>query len=113
MGYIKIAIEKIEKQQGKERTAVWMVGEQLKDICLHEPECAELIAQDLENPTLSLSNAEKKIKAYADAHKTGGFSCVTPAEAERILRDFYSLPKNDDAAVEVQTAAIIDLEKFL
>ena len=42
---------------------------------------------------MSITEAEKKIKAYADAHKTGSFACVTPAEADRILREFYGLPQ--------------------
>lgn len=85
----------LEEQQSQvqPRSPQWMVAEQLKDICLHELQCAELIAQDLENPAMSITEAEKKIKAYADGHKTGNFSCVTPAEADRILREFYGLPE--------------------
>ena len=43
------AVEAIEKQQAtvKPRSAQWMVGEQLKDICRREPASAELVAQDL------------------------------------------------------------------
>ena len=87
------AIRAIEAQQAKEkpRSPQWMVGEQLKDICRREPQSAELIAQDLENPSMSITEAEKKIKAFADKHKTGNFSCVTPDEAVRILRKFYGL----------------------
>ena len=87
------AVEKIERQQAKEkgRTAAWMVGEQLKDMARREPESAELLDKDLDIPEMSIQQAEKKIKAYADAHKTGSFACVTPAEAERILREFYGL----------------------
>ncbi len=69
-------IEKIRTQQGKERGPVWMVGEQLIDICSHEPGCVEILAQDLENDALSITNAEKKLKKYADEHKTGNFACV-------------------------------------
>lgn len=58
-----------------------------------EPRSAELIAQDLENKDMSITAAEKKIKAFADKNKTGNFSCVTPAEADRILREFYGLPE--------------------
>ena len=88
------AIAMLEAQQAEvqPRSPQWMVGEQLKDICRHEPQCAELIAQDLENPAMSITEAEKKIKTFADGHKTGSFSCVTPAEADRILREFYGLP---------------------
>ena len=81
-----------EQQRGvKERSAPWMVAEQLKDICRREPERAVLLAKDLENPQMGIVQAEKKIKAFADGHKAGGFSCVTPLEAEEILREFYGL----------------------
>ena len=70
-----------------------MVAEQLMDICRAEPICAALLDQDLDVEAMSITEAEKKIKAYADAHKTGSFACVTPAEADRILREFYGLPQ--------------------
>lgn len=90
--------EKIEAQQRKEKghTAAWMAGEQLKDIARCEPESAELLDRDLDIPEMSLQEAEKKIRAYADKHRTGNFACVTPIEAERILREFYGLAKNDN-----------------
>lgn len=92
------AVEKIERQQAKEkgRTAAWMVGEQLKDMARREPESAELLDKDLDIPEMSIQQAEKKIKAYADAHKTGSFACVTPVEAERILREFYGLTAGEN-----------------
>ena len=88
---LQIAIEKITAQQPKERTAVWMVGEQLKDILRGEPRLAELVVQDLEQEGLTLANCEKKIKEFADKHKTGNFACVIPSEAEQIIREFYGL----------------------
>ena len=105
------AMDKLRAQQSKvkERSAPWMVAEQLMDICRREPESAALIAQDLDDPEMGIVQAEQKIKAYADAHKTGNFSCVSPAEAEDILRKFYGLPKpgaeqNPRAAVSVDLA---------
>ena len=88
------AIAAIEEQQAKvkERSPQWMVGEQLKGICLHEPRSAELIAQDLAVEAMSITEAEKKIKAFSDKHKKRDFFCVIPAEADRILREFYGLP---------------------
>lgn len=87
------AIAAIEEQQKKvkERSAQWMVGEQLKDICRREPQSAEIILQDLSVKEMSITEAEKEIKAFADKHRTGNFACVTPIEAERILREFYGL----------------------
>lgn len=94
------AILMLKEQQSKvkERSAPWMVAEQLMDICRRESASAELIAQDLENEKMSIVEAEKQIKAFADKHKTGSFACVTPVEAENILREFYGLPRPGEAA---------------
>lgn len=96
------AIEKLRAQQAKvdEWSPVHMVAEQLIDICRNEPESAEIIAQDLDNEKMSIVEAEKKIKALADAHKpkdkSGGVG-VSPLAAEKALRDFYGLPQRDEA----------------
>lgn len=109
------AIERITAQQPKERTAVWMVGEQLKDMIRAEPQLAELIVQELEVESLSLKKCEAKIKAFADAHKAGASasSCVTPLEAERIIREFYGLPGRDEAPEHIIRPKILNLEDFL
>lgn len=92
------AIEAIAGQQAglKNRSAPWMVGEQLKDILRREPGVAQLIAQDLTVGGMTLEKAEARIKAFADKHRTGTFACVTPAEAEGILREYFGLPKAGD-----------------
>ncbi len=85
--------EMIEAQQkGKENTAPWMVGEQLKDICRREPECAGIVAEDLKNKDMGIDACEKKIKAWADGHKKGNCAVVPPNVAEGIIREFYGLP---------------------
>lgn len=107
--------DKIESQQGKVKDAVWMVGEQLKDICRKEPHCAEIVMQDLENPDMSLAMCEKNIKAYADNHRTGNFACVPPQVADEIIREFYGLPAAGAAApadpqtMAYEKPAVIDL----
>lgn len=121
--YTEDAIRAIEAQQKtvKERSAQWMVGEQLKDICRNEPASAELICQDLERPAMSITEAEKKIKAFADGHKTGNFACVTPVEADRILREFYGLAVPEETAqaapvppwTEAEPSGGLDLADFL
>ena len=104
--------EKIEAQQkGFEDTAIWMVGEQLKDICSREPDSAILVAQDLENKDMSLANAEKKIKAYADKHRKGNFACVPPNVAEKILREFYGLPGAAAPKLQVLTQTMPEKPK--
>ena len=109
---IQEAIRKLREQQSKvkERSAPWMVAEQLMDLCRAEPQCAEILVQDLEVEAMSITEAEKKLKAYADGHKTGNFACVTPGEAERILREFYGLPERGGMAAGVIG---LDLGDFL
>lgn len=111
--------EKITAQQkGIENTAPWMVGEQLKDICRREPECAELVEKDLDVKGMSLADCEKKIKAYADSHKKDKFACVPPNVAEEIIRKFYGLPgmakgKEEPSEVSPQSGGYIDLASFI
>ena len=121
--------EKIEAQQkGRENTDVWMVGEQLKDICRTDPSCAAIVAEDLENKDMSIEVAAKKIKEYADVQKhkqKGNCVCVPPNVAEGIIREFYGLPSSaaSAAANEGQvvdptlsnniTGGILDLDSFL
>ena len=122
------AIKAIEEQQGrvKARSAPWMVGEQLKDMVRREPELGELIAQDLTSGGMSLETAEVQLKAFADKHRTGNFACVTPAEAEGILREYFALPAADGSdtgdspsvlggtagTVPVSSEGVIDLADF-
>lgn len=118
--------EKIEAQQkGQEETAVWMVGEQLKDICRADPHSAEIVAADLDNPELSLAAAEKKLKAKADEihkkqHPKRNYACVPPNVAEGIIRDFYGLPAAGDHSATPEPApaapaasSFLDLNAFL
>lgn len=99
---VNLAIMRLEEQQSavKPRSAQWMVAEQLMDICRREPASAELIYQDLANDAMSITAAEKQIKTFADKHRTGSFACVSPSEAEDILRKFYGLPSS---TVEAET----------
>ena len=124
MNYQAEAIQAIEAQQAKvkPRAPQWMVGEQLKDICRREPRSAELIARDLQVEAMSITEAEKKIKAFADGHKTGNFACVTPGEADNILREFYGLPEPEAIPAPAPVPApppptrqrkIVDLSDFL
>ena len=107
------AIEKLKDQQAKvkEGSPQWMVAEQLMDLCRAEPACAELLDQDLEVEAMSIVEAEKKIKAFADKRRVGNFACVTPADSDRILREFYGLPRRGETAAPGPLA--LDLADFL
>lgn len=52
--------EKIRAQQPAERTAVWMVGEQLADIIRHDLAAQEIVSCDLDTKGMSLADCEKK-----------------------------------------------------
>lgn len=110
MSKLAEAIAAIEKQQPGERTPVWMVGEQLKDMLQEEPELAELVLEDL-NGGKTLAGCEKEIKAFADKHKSGNFSCVIPEEADRIIREFFGLSQKGEMPVKTG-GNLIDLGEF-
>lgn len=107
----------IEAQQaGKENTAPWMVGEQLKDICRLDPNCAEIVAQDLENPGMSIVECEKKIKAKADEIQKKSKKkciCIPPNVAEQVIREFYGLPEAQAVAPVHDHAPVADTTGFL
>ena len=115
------AISLLKEQQAKvaEGSAPWTVAEQLMDICRREPESAALIAQDLEQPGMGIVEAEMKIKARADAkHRKngGGSACVTPREAEEILREFYGLPgasASAEALIPGSAGVLLNFADFL
>ena len=106
MNDLEKAIELIEKQQPKKRDAVWMVGEQLKDILRGEPDKAELVKNDLEHGGMSLAACEKEIAARAKKNSTGNVGVVTPIEAEDILRKFYGLPERGAASEAAEAGEI-------
>lgn len=117
--------EKIEAQQkGRENTDVWVVGEQLKDICRRDSSCAIIVAEDLENKSMSIDAAAKKVKEFADElhrKQKSNCICVPPDAAERIIREFYGLPAAGAPAAPAETAVaenssdggFLDLDTFL
>lgn len=119
MSMTERAVHKLREQQGQveEYSAPWMVAEQLMEICRREPESAALIAQDLDNPEMGIVQAEGQIKAYADSRKPKGAGCVcvSPAQAEEVLRHFYGLPGRDvpPKPIELPAGLGLSLSDFL
>ena len=87
-------LDKIAAQQSqyKKESAPWCVGEQLKDILRAQPETAELVNQDLEQEGMGIADCEKKIAAFAKSNRQGNIGFCGPADADRIIREFYGLP---------------------
>ena len=116
-------LEKISQQQkGKENTDIFMVGEQIKDICRNNEKATELVVSDLDVPEMSLEKCAGEIKKEADRlhreHK-GNCICIPPNVAEEIIRKFYGIPDNDDRSEvggrssENDSDNIIRLEDFI
>jgi hypothetical protein len=107
------AIKKIEAQQKEftQKDKHYWVAEQLKDICRACPEQADLIYRDLDNPEMSIKNAEKKINEYARAN--GG--CCPGKVADKILREFYGLALLEETpkAEPNTSSGLIDLADFM
>lgn len=101
----------IEAQQPPQRSAVWMVGEQLKDMVCGDEAAAQLVLTDLREGGMTLAEAEKRIAERAKKNKVGNCGCVTPAEAEEILREYFGL----GAPTEKQPdePVLLDLADFL
>lgn len=90
-----------EQQKGHENTDIWMVGEQLKELCQREPACAELVQQDLESGGMTLQKAAAKLKAKADEiHRKikGNCVCIPPDMALQVLREAFGLPQGEAGA---------------
>jgi len=112
-------IKKIEDQQkGIENTPAFFVGEHLKDILKRCSEaCCEIVLQDLDVKEMSISNCEKKIKAYADKHKKGNVAFVPPNIAEDIICKFYGIETGSSEQATAQPVkeadSYIDLSDFI
>ena len=114
MSIITDAIAAIEAQQPKERSSVWMVGEQLKDIVRGDEDTARIVLTDLENnKDMTLAAAEKKIEETARKNKVGRCGCVTPVEAEDIIRKFFGLGDREAEEKKPERGKILDLADFL
>lgn len=111
-----------EQQKDKEFTDIFMVGEQIKDICRNNAKATELVAADLDVPEMSLERCASEIKKEADGlhkEKKGSRICIPPNVAEGIIRKFYGIPEDDANSDDVgqnsekKSADIIRLEDFI
>ena len=115
---INTALAAIEAQQQKHKqgSAPWCVGEQLMDMLRAEPALAPLVEQDLAQPGMGLVECELKIRDFAGKHKDGNVGFCGPADAERIIREFYGLPPRGDAPAQEsakRARKVIRLTDFL
>ena len=115
------AIEKIEAQQANlKNTPAYWVGEQLKDMLRAEPWNADLVVQDLDIKEMAIEEVEKQIAAAAKKNRKGNVGFCSPAEADRIIREFYGFRPAPEAQSPAAAAPMqekkrkpIRLEDFL
>ena len=110
---LKRVIDKISEQQKTcEGKPAWCVGEHLKDILRANPNCAEIVFQDLDVKEMSIVECEKNIKAYADKHRNGNVGFCPPDEAEKIIKKFYGISDGGDSG-EKPDNDYVDLFNFI
>lgn len=117
------ATELIQKQQsGKVNTPAFVIGLHLIDMMKQDGRIASILEEDLQNPEMSLEKCAQKLKDAADEkHRVTKSStiCITPPEAEKIIRKFYGLPdpeeKQEEKTQETPAAVpdIIELEDLI
>lgn len=112
-------IEKI-KQAGanyKEGSLEAGIAEMLLTIAKSSMNAAELIAQDLDVKEMNIDAAAKHLTDYARKNKSGSSYYMSPATAEKLLRDFYKIPDvrepKPDIEPKPQRGEIVDLLDFL
>ena len=101
---------KIGMQQAgmKKGSHAWCIGEQLKEICSREPESSRLVEQDLENKEMGLEACARKFEEWAAKHRDGNKACITPWQAEKLIREFYGLPEPDAGKNKFRQVNLLD-----
>lgn len=89
-------------------SCAYEIGEQLKDICRRDPACEKILLDDLQNPDMGLSAADKMLYDWGRNHKVGNCCGISGRKAEELLREFYGLPAAGAAAPAVQAAPVLD-----
>lgn len=87
-------------------SCAYEIGEQLKDICRRDPACEKILLEDLQNPAMGLTAADKMLYDWGEKQAKGKGGCgISGRKAEELLREFYGLPAADVAAAPVVKAA--------
>ena len=108
---LSAAIEAVTAQQPKEENAVWMVGEQLKDMLRQEPHMAEIVLRDLEVPEMQAiakaHGVHPALIALKWAHQRGEISI--PFSVHNYASNLKCV--TEDPLTEEEMATIATLEK--
>ena len=112
MNELQKALSLIEAQQKKAGagTPAWCVGQQLADILNGQPAAAQIVAEDLGTTGMGIADCEKKIADFASKNRTGSVGFCGPADADRIIREFYGIPARVVIGVDLANGPDITAE---
>ena len=94
----KALIEKLRPAASSDNCTVSMCARQIWDICRSNDDWCKIVAEDLDNPEMSVQKCEDTIREAANKkHKKlgGNGAAISPDEAENIIRKFYGLPERE------------------
>lgn len=109
-------LERIIDEQRKDHRdePEYMIGSQLLDMASGDDEIIDLLIKDLYIEEMSLKGAAAMFQKYADnnygKHKS---FCITPEMSDKLLREFYGLPKRSIQKQSVKKSSFVDLSNFL
>lgn len=111
-------LDNLKEQMKNGDSQIKAVGEILKEACESNQAVADLVEQDLEKPEMSLKKCFEKMRETAKKKQKGGCYYMSPAEAEKIIREFYGLPMHRDEPKKMEapapsTTGILDLADLL
>lgn len=108
-------LEKLKKQIEKGDDNIKKVGQILLEICEANRTAAEIVEQDLENQDMSIEKCFAKMRETARKGQKGGCYYMGDAEAEKIIREFYGIPKQPKKArvTSQHRTEIIDLADLM
>lgn len=109
------AMEKIRKAGEKFKSGTLEAGiaEVLTEMAERNTEHAKIIADDLENPEMGIKAAGKQLYEYARKHKNGNSYYMAPAEAKKLIAEFYGISEEKPEAEKPAADAPVDLMDLL
>ncbi len=110
-----IAMIREQMEAAGQENPVYAVGEALLELAQDE-HTAELIAQDLANPDMSLKKCYESLYAYARENKTGNSFCIGPKLALKLISEFYGIQSPEEPMKQAEPPEqpkIIDLFDIL
>ena len=108
------AMDKIRKAGEKFKSGTLEAGiaDVLTEMAERNTEHAKIIAADLGNPEMGIKAVGKQLYEYARDHKNGSSYYMPPAEAKKLIAEFYGISE-ETTAENPEMDAPVDLMDLL